>query len=209
MQGVVGKISSKDWEGKILSSFALAGQDGWYSLGTKTPTFKEGDSIKFDTKQSGKYINALNIVPWKEEGVKETTQVTSNLTKPAFGGWKGQPSKGGFQGIKSQEEKDYWKKKDASNADVQRRIEIQAARNAALVAAHFLIEKEIVKIPTKVAEKYDAYLALVNQVADEFLKNNESRITGTDSIGTPSDGESGADSKDVPKDDTSDEGEWT
>lgn len=175
MQGIVQKINIKPYDGKNLYSFFLKGQDGMYSLGERAPSFKEGDSIQFETLQRGKYVNAVNVAPWVSDGTTTAPTVTSTARKiyNATGG-------------KSLEEKAYWNKRDATQEVTQRRIEIQAARNAAIEAARFLIEKEFVKTPTKQADKYDSYLALVNQLADEFLSNTATRLDGRGAESTAS-----------------------
>jgi hypothetical protein len=166
LQGVVQKINIKPYDGKSLYSFFLKGQDGMFSLGERTPSFKEGDSIQFETVQKGRYVNAINVAPWDGQGAV-TAPPVAHTTRKLFGG--GVPSK-------SSEEKAYWAKRDANQEITQRKIEIQAARNAAIETAKFLTEKEFVKTPTKQADKYDAFMALVNQIADEFLKNTSSRL---------------------------------
>lgn len=174
LQGIVQKINIKPYDGKNLYSFFLKGQDGMYSLGERAPSFKEGDSIQFETLQRGKYVNAVNVAPWVSDGTTTAPTVPSTARTS---GWTTTGQRGG----KSSEEKVYWAKKDAASEVTQRRIEIQAARNAAIEAARFLIEKEFVKTPTKQADKYDSYLALVNQLADEFLGNTAKRL---DAAGT-------------------------
>jgi hypothetical protein len=170
IQGVVQKIIHNQQYG--LYSFFMKGQDGMYSLGERAPTFKEGDSIKFETDQKGKYLYAKDIVPWEGTGTGTAPPVQAVARSYGRGGFVG--GKAG----KSDEEKAYWANKDLVAAETQKRIEIQAARNAAIEAARFLVEKEYVKTPTKQADKYDAYLALVNQLTDEFIKNTAGRLVG-------------------------------
>jgi hypothetical protein len=168
IKGVVGKVIHNEQYG--LYSFFLKGQDGLYSLGEHPPTFKVGDSIQFEVNPRGKYLYARDIVPWTDGGSTEAPAVKSFVPRANSGGRK---SFG-----KSDEEKAYWAKKDATQEVTQRRIEIQAARNAAIETAKFLWEKELVAKPKKVADQYDAFLALVDQVASDYIKNTESRLGG-------------------------------
>ncbi len=170
IQGVVQKINVKAWDGKNLYSFFIRGQDGMFSLGEHPPSFKEGDSIKFETVQKGRYINAVNVVPWEGTGTA-TAPAVQNVARSS-----GRSNYVGGRSGKSDEEKAYWQAKDAKQDVIQKKIEIQAARNAAIEAAKFLIEKEFVKTPTKQADKYDSYLALVDQLATEFLTNTANRF---------------------------------
>jgi hypothetical protein len=178
IKGVVGKINHNEQYG--LYSFFLKNQDGLYSLGEHPPTFQVGDSIQFDITQKGKYVYAKDIVPWTDGGGVESPQVGQR--EASRGDSKGRtfkPLYSGGKAGKSQEERDYWAKKDAVSEVTQRRIEIQAARNAAIETAKFLWEKELVAKPKKVADQYDAFLALVDQVASEYVKNTAERLGET------------------------------
>jgi hypothetical protein len=169
IKGVVGKIIHNQQYG--LYSFFLKGQDGLYSLGEHPPTFEVGASIQFDVTQKGRYTYAKDITPWTDGSTQEAPRVANYTKSGSVGGRK---SFGG----KSQEEKDYWAKRDAQQEVTQRRIEIQAARNAAIETAKFLWEKDLVAKPKKVADQYDAFLALVDQIGNDYIKNTEGRLVG-------------------------------
>jgi hypothetical protein len=181
VKGIVQKINKNEQYG--LYSFALKGEQGWFSLGKRAPTFREGDSIQFETKQSGKYTDAIDIQPWTDGGSVEAPRIASVGNAPNNSGYR---SYGGgkkpFTGGKSQEEKDYWLKKDAAAEVTQRRIEIQAARNAAIETAKALYELDLVAKPKTKAEQYDAYLALIDQIATDFIANTESRLAGSETV---------------------------
>jgi hypothetical protein len=196
IQGVVSNISKKPFGDVVLTSFALKGQDGWYSLGEHPATFNVGDAIKFEIHQRGKYTYARDIVPWTE-GVSEAPKVEQVTNSKPY-----RKTGSGFKSGKSDEEKQYWAKKDATQEVTQRRIEIQAARNAAIETAKFMWEKELVAKPKKVADQYDAFLALVDQVASDFIKNTESRLNGVENASEEPTPEVG-DSVTNPKDDGS------
>jgi hypothetical protein len=184
VKGIVGKISQNQFQGKVLSSFALKGQDGWYSLGEHAPTFKEGDSIQFDVQQRGKYVYAKEIEPWTDGGATQAPSVAGTVGAGSAGFNRSAPRRGGYSaGGKSDEEKSYWSNRDAKEIVTQRRIEIQAARNAAIATATVMFEKELVKVPTKQADKYDAFIQLVEQLTSEFIASTNSRLG--DSPGTP------------------------
>jgi hypothetical protein len=186
IKGVVGKINKKPYEGKTLTSFALKGQDGWYSLGERAPTFQEGDSIQFSSITKGRYQYAQDIQPWVDGGATSSPGVAevANASRQApAGGFR--KSFGAARGG-AQEKDKYWADKETRDIERERyqrevtqpRIEIQAARNAAIAAATVMWEKEIVKIPTKQADKYDAFLALVETLTDDFITKTASRLEG-------------------------------
>jgi hypothetical protein len=180
VKGIVQKINKNEQYG--LYSFALKGEQGWFSLGKRAPTFREGDSIQFETKQSGKYTDAIDIQPWTDGGSTEAPRIASVGNAS---GYTGNRSGGGFKksfGGKSDEEKQYWAKRDATQEVTQRRIEIQAARNAAIETAKALYELDLVAKPKTKAEQYDAYLALIDQIATDFIANTESRLAGSETV---------------------------
>jgi hypothetical protein len=206
IKGIVGKISKNDYQGKILTSFALKGQEGWYSLGERSFQYNEGDSIQFNVQTRGKYVYAQDITPWDGAGATQAPSIptgsgATGSPRPAYGGRKS------FGGGKSDEEKQYWAKKDEQAEVTQRRIEIQAARNAAIETASFMFEKELVKVPTKQADKYDAFMELVETITDDYLKKTSIRLSGGNqdkiSVGKPEDNLPGT-SVEV----SEDEGQW-
>jgi hypothetical protein len=209
IQGVVQKIIDKEWGETKFYSFFLKGQDGLYSLGEHSPTFKVGDSIKFEVKQKGKYLYAQDIVPWTGDGVQTAPAVGATVSRQnSYSG------KGSFKGNAKKDE--YWDEKEARDIERERyqrevtqpRIEIQAARNAAIEAARFLIEKEFVKTPTKQADKYDTYLALVNQLTDEFIKNTAGRLEGQSSRSSGSTNEGAVETNEGTSSINKNDGSW-
>jgi hypothetical protein len=180
MKGVVQKIIVNAQYG--LTSFTLKGQDGFFSLGDKKPTFTEGESIQFDTQPKGKYTYAINIAPWTDGGTVSSAPVAS-VANGASNGWKG---RGGFQrgGSGGANEKDeYWRRKEERDlakegdyAATQKRIEIQAARNAAIETARTMWQFDITPKPKKVGDHYDAFLALVEELTDKYLESTQGRF---------------------------------
>lgn len=175
-KGVVSKVFVKDWDdGTKAYSFKLQGDDTFYRLGKITPQFAEGASIQFDavTKGQNTYVNE-SPAPWVGDGTSLAPAVQS-VRQDSNGGYYKGSGKKPFG--KSEEEKAYWKGREVRDVTVQQKIEIQAARNAAIQTASFMWEKELVKVPTKQADKYDAFLVLVDQIADTFQKLTEAKIT--------------------------------
>lgn len=63
---------------------------------------------------------------------------------------------------------DYWRRKEERDVEVQRAIQYQSSRNAAIAAFDVLLKAEAVKLPAKQADKYDAALALIEELTDHF-----------------------------------------
>lgn len=184
IKGVVQKIIKNPQYG--LTSFTLKGQDGFYSLGKDIPTFKEGDSIQFDTNQQGKYTYARNIAPWSDGGTAQSTPVSQVAASASSGGWQRRGAGGGgksFGGGDAAAKEAYWRAKEERDiakegeyAATQKRIEIQAARNAAIETAKTMWQFDITPKPKKATEHYDAFLALVEELTDKYLESTKGRF---------------------------------
>lgn len=76
---------------------------------------------------------------------------------------------------------DYWKLKDEKDEAKQATIQYQASRNAAIHLVDVLVKNELVKLPpvSKMADRYDATLALVETLTAKFQE--ETAILGGDS----------------------------
>lgn len=176
VRGVVGRINKRETTtGKTAYSFALKGQDGWYSAGFNAPQFAEGSSIQFEFEQNGNFRNAKNIVPWTSDGEQVAPPVKSFVNKAggrSFGG-------------KSEEEKAYWSNRDAKEVVTQRRIEIQAARNAAIETVKVLATLDAVKMPTKQADKYDVAMALIDEITSKYLGDTAARLNPVTPVAAP------------------------
>lgn len=179
IKGVVQKININSQYG--LTSFAIKGQDGWYSLGKDPATFKEGDSIQFDTKTVGKYTYAKDIAPWTDGGTTQgesVARVANAATNRSFSG-KGRSFGGGASAAKDE----YWAAKEARDIAkegawevTQKRIEIQAARNAAIETAKAMWQLDISPKPKAVKDHYDAFMALVAELTSKYIENTDERL---------------------------------
>lgn len=174
-KGVVGKITSREFNGKKAYSFVLKNESTWYSAGWNAPTFKEGDSIQFDIVQRGSYLDAKNITPWTD-GVADQGADVRSIVKSVPSSFYKKP----FAAGKSAEEKEYWANKDLKQEETQRRIEIQAARNAAIETTKLLLEHGLISVPEKVKKtEGKSYLdALINELVDEYINNTSTRLGG-------------------------------
>lgn len=184
IKGVVQKIIVNQQYG--LTSFTLKGQDGFFSLGDKKPTFNEGESIQFDTQAKGKYTYAINIAPWTDGGTISSPTVSSVANASSNSSFtpraRGQSWNRG--GASSASEKDeYWRRKEERDlakegeyATTQKRIEIQAARNAAIETAKTMWQFDITPKPKKATEHYDAFLALVEELTDKYIQSTAGRF---------------------------------
>lgn len=159
-KGTVRKIGKNTWQGKDLHSFQLNGDDTYYNTGTDNPNVAEGDQIVFDG------------VPGKRAGtVNVKTKSISKSTEPPFTpdshSMVSQPGAERAKRVASVVTKDdYWAAREARDEVTQKRIEIQAARNAAIA----LLDTGLDTTP------FDSLTEAVNFWTDVFLDDNEKRL---------------------------------
>jgi hypothetical protein len=193
-QGVVSKVIAKDFNGKLLYSFALKNQQNWFNLGDHAPQFKEGDSVQFDVVTKGTRLHAQNVAPWTGGGAEQAPPIQAFAGRP-----NGNYTRKPFVAGKSEQEKEYWANKDAKQEETQRRIEIQAARNAAIETAALLLSHNLVAVPASITKKADGkgYVsALINELLDEYLSDTSRRLGGAPVV------------EDTPPADSNSEGTW-
>jgi len=63
---------------------------------------------------------------------------------------------------------DYWKKREERDVEVQKAIQFQASRNAAIAAVGVLLTNGAVSLPTKKAEQMDAVLELIDKITARY-----------------------------------------
>lgn len=150
--GVVRKIFTNQFGGKKLYSFSMDSDKSYFNLGEKTPSFSEGNTVSFDG------------APGKRAG---NVDVKSPIT--VVGEQQVQPEDyivgGAKRSVEVMTKDQYWSNREANDVKVQKVIQVQAARNAAIAvlsAVHGRPDEDI--------EMF------INKWTDIFLKNNEDRL---------------------------------
>jgi hypothetical protein len=158
-QGVVSKIHSKDFPNGTAYSFTLSGDRTFYRLGNTPPSFKEGDSVRFETAQKGQNTYARNVVLWKEDGVT-SSKPASEIARSS-------------SGPKTSDE--FWRNKEQRDVLVQSRIELQSCRNSAIELVRLLLQPgvEAVKLPAAQAKREAILVEMVRKYTSDFLKENK------------------------------------
>lgn len=95
---------------------------------------------------------------------------------------------------------DYWSRKEERDIVVQQHIQYQASRNAAIAALESMLRVEAVKLPAKQADKYDAYLALLDTLTEQFNQQTTDLGSGGGSQRGGRDDEDNPDADDFPDD---------
>lgn len=158
IEGVVQKVSKRGNATNILVN------EQWYGCGFNGVPCQEGDQISVPVTQNGRFLNADvknmqilgrgNTAPQQQQAPRQY----ADSGKQAYGGGK-KASGGGFS-----------RKMDDP---VQISIVQQSARNAAIQAVQLAAQLEAVPLPAKKADKFDALLALVDQVTERYFKSTQ------------------------------------
>ena len=149
--GVVRKIFPKTNWGSY--SFSLTDQKGFFNLGKVEPTFSEGQTISFDGGPGRRPDNVEVISP-----VKVVDSVVSEVKDYSMAGAK--------RSVDLLGKDAYWTNREAKDEVTQKRIEIQAARNAAIALLAALGGSGDLST-------HD----FIDEWTDTFLADNESRLS--------------------------------
>jgi hypothetical protein len=148
-QGRIQYLNEKPFGNKTLYSFKLFEDETLYMCGDKAIPAKKGDYVTFDATQNPK---GQTIVNTRTLQVKQAEVQTART--------------GGF--VKDTGKDDYWNKREARDLDTQKKIEWQASRNSAIAAANVILANGALKMPAKEAGKYEAVLALIDELTARF-----------------------------------------
>ena len=151
--GVVKWAGGKDIKGRTYFSFSLVDVDGFFRCGTDNPNVNKGDSVSFNYDIDPKWGNQVD---------KNSIKVVDSAPAQA-------PASKGTSAGTAVSRDDYWANKEAADVDRQKIISLQAATNIATNIVTAALSADILALPTKKAEKFDALVAMVNQVADDLV----------------------------------------
>lgn len=205
---VVGIADSKSRNGvfyRIEVEDVDTGDTAWYGLGSKEPEFGEGSVISFEYEESGKYLNAvadsievLDLVEPKSRGNKSNSRSggrssgrsndnaagssrgsrssrannDSGSNSSEYSGNKGgnSYSNKGSSGTKTKGETN-WAEKDL-------RAGLGFAREQAIKVLAAMIAEDAIKLPSKAADKMDAYLNFLDMLTARFLEQGDNYVNG-------------------------------
>ncbi len=153
-QGVVKRIYTKEVGAKKTKtfSFQIDGDPAYYRLNFTSPAdvgIREGANIEFSWNQ-GQYGPDVDV----KSIVQSSAPVAA---KPAYA------AKGGNT------KDDYWAKKEAYDKEVTAPIiHFQSAYNVAATIVTQALAKDILPLPAKAGDKFDAYLEMVHTVQQDL-----------------------------------------
>lgn len=124
-------------------------------------TFDRGDVISFNVTYNGKYRN-MDMDSVEVLGKAEPKKETETPQKPKSAGSGAAVSRD-----------DYWTQKAEKDERTQKEIRLQASRNAAIQFVNTLLEKDLVTLPTKKADKVEAVEQLVDHYTHKYYEDTE------------------------------------
>lgn len=159
-KGVVGYVSpGKEFRGSTLYSFKLDGDDTWYGCGESKPGFSAGDMVMFDCNT----MNGRTTVMMESIKMKKGEAPVA-APKPAGKAWGGK---------KDPAKDQYWTDREAKDDARQKAITYQAARKDALTFLEMAVQAEGVKLPAASNKKYDALMAMVDELTLKFYHDTQ------------------------------------
>ena len=188
--GIVKRITSKETKFGTLYSLLLQEDDGsenWYGWGKYAPKFGEGSEVEFEVTYNGQYANAVaktvdviqlvEAAPQRSRGGQrgggrgEQQQSNGGGRRSSRGG----NSTGGNNSFTLTDAAPVEKKPAVDWDRKDKIIQWQSCRNSAIAVLELALKADALPLPAKKAEKLDALVGAVNELTEQFFKeNNES-----------------------------------
>lgn len=163
VEGVVEQISPR---GKATN---IKVNGNWYGCGFNGVPCQQGDQVSFPVVQNGQYLNAdtpnMQIIGRGNQNAPAQQQQAQPQTGGGNSGGGNPASSNNRRGSTGS---GYGSRK--LEDPVQVSITQQSARNAAIQALNVAAQADAIPLPAKKADKLDAFLALVDQVAERYYK---------------------------------------
>ena len=156
--GTVQKITSTPRGARGSLAYSVQMDNGeWYGHGFDVPKFQEGQQVSFNIAYNGQYKNVdVGSVQVTGGAPQQQAPQPANQPRKAYN----KPAGGG---------KDkYWEDKAKDDKARQACIEHQSSRNASIALLGVLMENDAIKLPAKAADKFDAAMAIVDEMTAKF-----------------------------------------
>jgi hypothetical protein len=148
----------------------------WYGYGFERPNFGEGDEVSFDVDWNGQYGNvrkgSLQVVGGGGQQQQQSRQGGGSYQNNRGGSPRnsgGRPGGGGgYQKKTSGGREAYWDEKAKRDVVVQRQIQHQASRNAAISVVSAALANNALSLPSKKGDQLDALLAVVDEITERY-----------------------------------------
>ncbi len=186
VEGIVKKITDKPTRngGTIYNVCVDTGnEDEWFGHGFNEPQFSEGDEIAFAISYNGEYANVdTNTVEIISESssAKRSSRSSSSRSNPRSSRSSSRSSsskpvaKKPYKKASSDDtkmSKEEWAQKD-------KMIQLQSAQNTATALVALALTNDLVTLPIKKADKFDAICALIDEEAGRIHKQYREQVYG-------------------------------
>lgn len=194
LTGTVTRVTSKEQGqyGNLAYNLCIDCDDNndkpeWFSAGWEAPACEVGDKIECSVKQNGKFWNIIkNSIQVTEpgnkggdsgRGVQQSSRGSNrgDSSQQSSRGSNAQASRSSSQGAAtstgSMSKEQYWEQRAENDKARDLIIQLQSAQNTAIATIVGAIGAGAVALPTKKSDKYDAYIALIDEEVIRIRKN--------------------------------------
>lgn len=186
VEGIVKKITEKAARGgSTIYNVCIdtGNEDEWFGHGFDEPQFSEGDEIAFAISYNGEYANVdTNTVEIISEG---SSAKRSNRSSPSRSNSRSSRSSSRSSSSKPVAKKPYSKANSADTkmskeewAQKDKMIQLQSAMNTAIALVSVAVANDLVALPAKKADKFDAFCALVDEEAERLHEQYREQVYG-------------------------------
>ncbi len=145
--------------GKTSFSIKLEGDDTYYGTYINRPSCAAGDNVAFEAVTKGNFTN-VDIKTLRVTGGSPQQSSAPNTNKPAGGAGGGRD--------------EYWKNKEAYDKEVtQPHLNYRSATMAAIDIGRVALEKDIIPLGSKKADKFDIFMELIRKTRNEIYLDYE------------------------------------
>lgn len=172
-KGYVDYVGGKDFGNKKLWSFRIRGQEIWFRTGSVDPKLQKNDHIEFEYSEgrSGAQVDVASIRPVSRDSGADAV---ATVDPPQYRGnnFSRKPSSDAA-------EKDlYWRNKEARDLKNEghrlgneKRIQFQAARNAAIATVDILVRAGTLVIPEKKGAGAEVIAGKISDLTNEYYES--------------------------------------
>lgn len=190
--GTVTRVTSKEQGqyGNLAYNLCIDCDDNndkpeWFSAGWEEPACEVGDKIECSVKQNGKFWNIIkNSIQVTQPGNKggDSGRGVQQSSRGSSRGDSNQSSRGSnaqasrsatpaASSASSMSKEQYWEQRAENDKARDLIIQLQSAQNTAIATIVGAINAGAVALPTKKSDKYDAYIALIDEEVIRIRKN--------------------------------------
>lgn len=145
-EGILKNKSERDWNGTMLYSFQLDGQNIWFRTGQKALTLDEGTPIRFQANETNKQVDLDSME--KIDAVTATSSASTQATASA----------------NSTTREDYWTNRERLDSVRTARADATRIVCAALAHDHLPHASNIAK-----GKRLDLLVGYVKEITEELI----------------------------------------